>query len=140
MDWMVAPSFPAFAAAFPASTGMLTLSMNRIAPPSDGSATQGTCYPRGIKGTYPLNDSPGSTVSSCQRGDSASRAGIQPPAAGRAERHLFDQLFGPSQERIDFGGVAHGGVARPGHELRVAMAAVHLAAQVGDPNLQAPPT
>src|SRR5437899_1266277 len=31
MDWMVAPSLPAFAAAFPASTGMLIFSMNRIA-------------------------------------------------------------------------------------------------------------
>jgi hypothetical protein len=31
MDWMVAPSLPAFAAAFPDSTGMLTFSKNRIA-------------------------------------------------------------------------------------------------------------
>jgi hypothetical protein len=30
MDCMVAPSFPAFEAAFPASTGMLTLTRNRI--------------------------------------------------------------------------------------------------------------
>src|SRR5579863_5529800 len=30
MDCMVAPSFPAFAAAFPASTGMFTLTRNRI--------------------------------------------------------------------------------------------------------------
>jgi hypothetical protein len=30
MDWMVAPSFPAFAAAFPDSTGMLTFSKNRM--------------------------------------------------------------------------------------------------------------
>src|SRR3972149_11840055 len=30
MDWMVAPSFPAFAAVFPASTGMLTFSKNRM--------------------------------------------------------------------------------------------------------------
>src|ERR1035441_10793433 len=30
MDCIVAPSFPAFAAAFPASTGMLTLTRNRI--------------------------------------------------------------------------------------------------------------
>jgi hypothetical protein len=31
MDWMVAPSFPAFAAAFPDSTGMLTFSKKRMA-------------------------------------------------------------------------------------------------------------
>jgi hypothetical protein len=30
MDWMVAPSFPAFAAALPDSTGMLTFSKNRM--------------------------------------------------------------------------------------------------------------
>jgi hypothetical protein len=30
MDWMVAPSFPALAAAFPDSTGMLTFSKNRM--------------------------------------------------------------------------------------------------------------
>jgi hypothetical protein len=30
MDWMVAPSFPAFAAMFPDSTGMLTFSKNRM--------------------------------------------------------------------------------------------------------------
>jgi hypothetical protein len=30
MDWMVEPSFPTFAAAFPDSTGMLTFSKNRI--------------------------------------------------------------------------------------------------------------
>jgi hypothetical protein len=31
MDWMVAPSFPAFAAAFPDSTGMVAFNKNRIA-------------------------------------------------------------------------------------------------------------
>jgi hypothetical protein len=30
MDWIVAPSFPAFAAAFPASTGILIFTKNRI--------------------------------------------------------------------------------------------------------------
>jgi hypothetical protein len=31
MDWIVEPSIPAFAALFPDSTGMLTLSKNRMA-------------------------------------------------------------------------------------------------------------
>src|SRR5688500_6023045 len=36
MDWIVLPSFPALAATFPASTGMLTFNKNRIAPSLSG--------------------------------------------------------------------------------------------------------
>src|SRR5512132_3790515 len=48
MDWMVAPSFPAFAAAFPDSTGMLTFTKNRIGHLLDvlGSCIHGSPFDR----------------------------------------------------------------------------------------------